>query len=411
MTQHFPFGTWNYPSIKQKGAEEVERWVRCGMTLTQSFRFSYGADDKSRMLALLDECEKAGIRLIVCIDGLDFRAFTNEEDYRKTFARAYEDFGRHPAAYGFHIGDEPMGKEELAACITIHRIQKEIAPELTPFLNLYPYHAGYEDNILGGRECIEWAKEFTAAADCHLLSYDCYTQMLSESWGVDLYFRNLRIYMDMAKATDSELWTTLLSVAHFHYRAPSEDDFRWQVSTAAASGCRSILWFYFYGGIPSDSYRKFPVDEFNEETETFRDLARVQKRFHAMYGDLLMTLKHRATYHIGQSFGEYPLFPENTHPLIKRVESPDNIPGILSFFEDKDGREYCILVNNSPDKPNRLNAVLDKKVEKILRIELNGERITDFAKNHYDCEYKENEDEVTAGVWYAPGQMEMFRFE
>ena len=187
-----------------------------------------------------------------------------------------------------------------------------------------------------------------------------------------MYFRSLRKYMEATKAVGGELWTTLLSAAHYQYRKSTEDDFRWQLNTAVASGCRGIMWFLFYGWMSLENYRDAPIDEFDEETEVYRDLARVQKRFHAMNGDILYGLKHKVTYHLVTSYGETELFPEGIHPFVERVDSPDGIPGILSFFEDENGKEYCALVSNTPFRSGRLNLVLTPNV-KTLRQAIKGE--------------------------------------
>ncbi len=408
MTHKFPLGSWNYPSITTRGAEEVERWARCGMTVTQSFRFSYGFDDKARMLELLDECERYGIRLILCVNDLDFRAFTNEEDYRRIFARACEDFGRHPAAYGFHVGDEPLAKEEFDACATAIRIQKEMAPDLRPVINFCPWSEGYEEKYLGC-SLKDWAASFTESSHADLLGYDCYTQLDNALPRPDRYFSNLRMYHEAAKASGAELWVTGLSVAHYHYRTASEDDLRWQLNTAAASGCRGFFWFFFYGDLYRN-YRDAPIDPFNEETEVYRSMARVQKIFHIKHGDLLMGLKHKATYHVGESYGGYPLFTGETHPLIRRIKSLYGAPGLLSIFEDDKGKEYFVIVNNTPSEPDGFVFCLDKKVKKVVRLENNTEE-TLSAEHHHDAFYTDLENETEAGTWFAPGQMEIFCFE
>jgi len=411
MLGKFPIGFWNYPNINSYGPEEVTRWTKCGMTLNQSPRFDYAKNTKEQMLALLDECERQGMKLMLCIAGIEYRdALKDIDALRKTYIRAYEDFGKHPATYGFFVGDEPVGREENQACIDAYKIYREISPELTPFLNFNTYYPGFEEDILGGQNFTEWGKKFTEESGCSIICYDCYHQMNPGTEGLDSYFLNLKMYADMANAAGIELWTTLLSTAHYRYRVPSEDDLRWQLNTAVASGCRGILWFLFYGGF-NNNYRVAPIDEFGEESETYRYLTRVQKRFHVMHGDLLYSLKHKKAYHFEKCYGTVDPFPQNTHKFIKRMNSVDKLPGILSFFEDDKGREYAVLVNNSPFESGRFEFVLDKSVKKIWRIEFNGTNEVDFAAFHHDALYHEEYEGIFAGVWMAPGQMEIFRFE
>ena len=109
-----------------------------------------------------------------------------------------------------------------------------------------------------------------------------------------------------------------------------------------------------------------------------------------------MRLKHKSTYCIGKSYGDIPLFDESKHPLIKGVEAPNKRPGLISFFEDENGKEYCAVVNNTPFACERFMIVLDKNVKTI-----NGAR--DF--------YEEKDDVIKVGAWYAPGQMQIYCFE
>ncbi|MCQ2446183.1 MAG: hypothetical protein MJ141_04820 [Clostridia bacterium] len=408
----FPIGFWNYPAVGAYGPEEVSRWTRCGMTWNQSPRFSYETNTKEELLAILDECEKQGIGLTLCISGLDYRdALRDIDAYRALFERAYADFGHHPATVGFFIGDEPIGEAENKACIEAYKIMLSTAPELTPLLNFNPYFPGFEDAILGGQDFTSWARDFTAASGCKLICYDCYTQLNEGEEGVNSYFLNLNKYSEMARGAGIEIWTTLLCSAHYLYRAASEDDIRWQLSTAVASGCRGILWFLFYDSIPNNNYRSSPIDPFGEETETYHYIRRVQKVFHAMYGELMMKLSWKKTWHFEKAYGDYPLFPENEHPFIKRMISEQGLPGILSLFEDEDGKEYAVMVNNSPFKPGRFAFALPKDTKKIWRIQKNGDMTVDFKVSHHDAIYQEKDDEIIAGCFLAPGQMEVFRFE
>lgn len=411
-TKKFPIGFWNYPDVDTQSAEDVKLWKNCGMTFNLSPMFDYNRHKKEDLITIINESYKEGISLNLRIAGLDYVSASKDmAAYRELFIRAYNDFGKCPGVHGFFIGDEPVGEEMLNACIEAYKIQLEIAPELTPFLNFMPYSSSYEENILGGKKFNVWAKEFKEKSDCKLICYDCYSQMQPEESGTEIYYLNLRKYSEMAEFAGVELWTTLLSVAHFRYRVPSEDDIRWQLNTAAASGCRGILWFLFYNSLGNNNYRMSPVDELGEITDTYRYMSRVQRIFHIMHGDLLYSLKYKKAYHIKKCYGGYDVFPNNTHPLIKRIDSASLQPGLVSFFEDDEGREFTVLVNNTPKESGLFEFVLDKKCKKVLRYQFNGEKIIDFSVDHHDCVYYEKDDEIHAGVWLAPGQMEIFRFE
>ena len=244
MKSRFPMGFWNYPGAGQLPVSEVERWVRCGMTLTQSPFFSYDTNKKEELLPLLDEAARQGIKIIVMISDLTYRKLLQigEEAYRELFKKAYEDFGKHPATYGFYVGDEPIGQEACDAIIRAIQIQKEMAPELTPFANLHPYYRFCERRLYSGKTFQEWGDDFMQRSGTKVLCYDCYSQMGPDPDGVDNYFYNLNLFNELAKKHGAEPWITLLSNSHFNYVVKSEEDFLWQINTAVASGYRGIMW-------------------------------------------------------------------------------------------------------------------------------------------------------------------------
>ena len=410
--KHFPIGFWNYPAVGAYGIEEVDRWVKCGITWNQSPRFSYDTNKPEELIELMDKCAEQGIKMTVCIKGLTYKdALNDPEAYRILFDRAYRDFGKHPATEGFFIGDEPVGDEQMRGCVEAYRAMLSAAPESQPFINFNPFYQGFEEAALKGQPFKEWVRDFCESSGCRRICYDCYNQMNEGEEGTEFYFLNLNKYTEIAQDVGIEVWTTLLSSAHFLYRAPSEDDLRWQLSTAVASGCTGILWFFFYDKLCNNNYRSSPIDPFGEETDTYRNLQRVQRIFHAMYGDLLVNLKWKRTWHFQKAYGGYPLFGEDDHPLIMHVNSEQGLPGILSRFEDAQGKEYICIVNNSPFKPGCFTFTLSKKTQKILRIRENGAQEVDFIANHHDAVYRENAFDILAGCYLAPGQMELFRFE
>ncbi len=394
-TKTFPMGFWNYRALKTCGTEQVKIWHDCGMTLTHSPYFNYEIDSREDMYTLLDECEKYGIKLIMNIAGLAYSCVGNEEKYISVLKRAYEDFGNHKAVFGFHIGDEPETEEAVKNSIKAYKLNKQYAPALEPFLNLLAYPHETADHL----------PEIFKAADVSLISYDYYAQMNPEEDGINSYFRNLYLYSKAAMEKGCDWWTTLLSVGHFRYRCPSDDDMRWQLGTAVSSGCKGILWFYFYCSIPSNNYRNAPINEYGEKSPTYYYLSLILRRFHDMYGKLLMDLKFKSTYHFNKVYGGFEEFTVNTHNIVC-MRAAHNLPGIVSFFEDEEGQEYVMLVNNSQTDSDMFYMTVDKEITKINRIELNGERVTDFVAHHQDAFYRAEDN--TVGVWLAPGQMEVF---
>ena len=235
-------GFWNYRSIEQFSENDVKDWAECGMTVTQSPYFDPEKHDKKLITDLLDACLRCDIKLILRDSRSAGKKFSNKEAYRKGMTEAFADFGKHPAVYGFFIGDEPSTAEEHQNCIAAYQIQKEIAPNLIPMLNFLPWGPWWME---GGKNLEKQMKDFISESGADFICYDHYGQMNPEESGTESYFANLRFYSDLAADADIPFWTTLLSIGHYRYRCPTQDDFRWQLSTSVASGCKGVLWFYF----------------------------------------------------------------------------------------------------------------------------------------------------------------------
>jgi hypothetical protein len=410
MNDLFPMGFWNYPQIGDYPPDRaVKDWADLGMTLTQSPGFNPRVHDKKLMYKVLDESQKLGLRLIIRDSRALWTGAGDQENYRREFKAALDDFGGHPAAWGFFVGDEPGTEAEYGDCFSAVRIQHEEAPGLRPHLNLLPYWKGAEDSWLCGKTFDAWAVDFTARSKIDFLCYDHYAQMNPEEEGTDRYFLNLRLYGKAAKSANIPFWTTLLSTGHFRYRCPTQDDMRWQISTAAASGCRGILWFTIYDN-DYRNYRNAPISEEGGRTVQYEWLARELTGFKKNYGELLMSLSLKDCFHVYTAYGDYPLFQDNaSHGVVRRVWSEHRTKGIISFFTDKEGGEYALLVNNSKTEADLFIMALDPKFKTAYNIRGNGGEVRDHAVQHHDAYYRAVEHETQIGVWLAPGQMEIFK--
>lgn len=407
----FPIGFWNYPNVSQTPVSDVSSWERAGITCNQTPYFDYGRNRPEEMIAVLDEMYARHIRAVVCINDLNFYHFVDDpEAFRAVFARALADFGNHPAVWAWFIGDEPSGDKTIAACVRCMEIIREDDPRHIPFLNFLPYWRTFDRDVLGGRNFDEWIDEFIQKSGCPLICYDCYAQMNPGEEGWDMYFLNLNKYVGAAERNGVKLWNTLLSCGHFRYRVPSEDDLRWQVSTAVASGCNGLLWFLWYGQRNQNNYRGSPVDELGEESETYRALRRVQLLFHRRYGNLLTTLTHVSTYHYVKTYGDYTEYTPFAVPHLQKVTSVHGLPGIVSHFRDAEGRDYVAVVNNTPFESGLHQLEFDGSPKRIWRY-WDGNKPDDFILYHHDASYSADGTRATVGVWLAPGQMEIFRVE
>lgn len=398
----FPIGFWNYASIVHLDESCVQDWGDAGMTLAMSPEFNPEPAHVQSMHRILDAAQERGIRVILCYSQTYWHALTErgEEAYRQGMQEAIREFGAHPAVFGFHVGDEPDSHQFPDACRAM-RIQKELAPNLIPFCNLLPWHQGCEPRV-GYESWAAYLDAYVAQARPDLLCYDCYSQMNPGTEGWDMYFRNLREYQEAGQRHGRPFWTTLLSVGHFRYRCPTEDDFRWQVNTAVAHGAQGLLWFFFYMRQPHDNYRLAPIDEHWERTETFERLSRVNRTFLKWHAPVVRPLTLQRVQHVGQAWGGIPAFDGGG--FVSRARSVHGTPLIVSEFTDRDGHEYAMVVNNSQTESTQAELWFRGRHPQAYRVEWTAKeaRVTPAAG-------QSGEDYVLVRPWLAPGQMELYR--
>lgn len=407
--ERFPMGFWNTQSIDEVTLDEVAGWAACGMTLTCGPYYWPGDEARrAKMLALLDECAKYGIRLILSDVRGSWNGASTDPEYRTRFAEAVDDFGHHPATFGFHVGDEP-GKDRYDDVRAAIAIQREVAPHLTPYLNLLPTF-DYLLPHIGAESYDDWRTRILPTFGLPILSFDCYTQMnpYGDGDGVEKYYHCLRTYSLGAKQEGIPLWSIVLSIGHFNYRCPNEDDIRWQLYSSIVHGAKGILWFYYRLMRPYINYRNPPVDHLGERTETYTWLSRQLRTFHRTYGDIMQRLNHVASWHVGRAFGGWPSYVDGVHPLVTCYVSKSGVDAVLSRFTGEDGAEYIAIFNNSQTASGYMLFDLAPAVKRLWRTTFDGE--VDVAIHHGDARY-ELTDHIAAGTWLAPGQMELYRLE
>ena len=415
MNEIFPIGFWGTQSIDDVPLSDVADWEACGMTLTISPHYTPTPERKEKVLALLDECHKHGIRLILSDSRTTWHgAAADPEGYRARVAEAVADFGSHPAVFGFHLGDEPK-KEHFADIEAAVPIQRELAPHLTPYLNHFPFWPDVI-KLWGCSSYEEWTNDILPRFNLPLISFDNYTQMnpYEDGVGVDRYYTCLRLYSEAARRMNVPLWSIVLSVGHFRYRCPNEDDIRWQLYTSVIHGAKGIIWFYYRMMRSHINYRNAPVNELGEKTETWTWLSRQMRLFHKTYGPLMMRLTHQGSWHLRRTYGGWPEWRCKAIPLVCDFLSNHGLPGVISRFTDPEGNEYVAILNNDQKESGMFRMVFSQKVKRLWRVCFGGVE-HDVATDHWDAVYIVNEtpekSSITAGTWLAPGQMEIYRLE
>ncbi len=406
----YPISFWSYTNLKEHGSHfteaEVASWADAGFTVPQTPSCD-PADlaQKAQMLHILDWIGKHGIKAIVCDPRSYWRPGEGGKlapDFADKFRAAVKDFGAHPAVFGFHVGDEPDAdakKSFFEAC----RVQKEIAPKLHPYANLLPWFPGIEKRA-GTDTWPNYLDEFAKDANADLVSYDCYAQMNPGESGWAFYFENLRLYREAALRNGIPFWNTLLSVGHFNYRVPNEDEIRWQFNTTIASGAHGILWFFYYMRQPEANYRTSPVDEHWNRTPTYDYIRRVQKSFHKRYGDLFTRLACTRVRFFPKALGQGEEFvPDGI------VSAVSGGRVLVSTFVDEKGQRYAMIVNLSMTESSHVSVTFPGADVKVFSWDWNGH---EYEGNAYSADSSERKaDGLVVNHWLAPGQEAMYRVQ
>jgi hypothetical protein len=407
----YPVTLHNYTKVGEIGGrvESVEDWVNLGITVGKTPVYTGDPDEKKVIRGMLDACAEAGLMCFVNDGRANARIIMEEgEDaYRAGFAEALKDWGDHPATFGFELGDEPA-QQRIGPVFRAHGIQRELAPQFTPFLSLGAYSPG----------AIEWMG---------LRSYKRYLEELIEVGGANVLFHNnygmvrdqngqagdegsllaLKMFSDVSLENNHiPTWVTLCCVTHYTMADITENDLRRQLNVAAALGQKGVAWYLLYMSIFQD-YRLAPRDEHDEKTEVYYWLRRVMKTFHRMHGPVLAKLKFQQAYHEDNTrVGGYPNTIDSE--LVKRVSVWGNdFPAIVAEFKDDAGQDYVAIVNNSPTKAGH-GLITWHGAPKIFVQHLDGEEREH--RPYFDDEWPEN-PAIQSGPWLAPGQMELYRVE
>lgn len=358
MNKDIKFSFWNYaPFGILTNQEAVKDWVEVNSNLPMSFVYDYKLNKKEEMLSLLDECEKNNLKLIIS----DTRTlFSNlrtlsKDEFRSLVKAAYDDFGHHQAAFGFFIGDEPS-PQESDLFITAMKIVMEEMPGLTPFGNLLPYFCitdcenkdyDYYENLLD-----KILKESKAP----LIGYDhyaqCFDDLSDQKRGLESYFIGLDEYRKICNRYNVPFYMSLLSVGHWQYRVPTEDDIRWQLSTAFAHGARGVVWFYFYQNDDDLSYRMSPFTNFGlKKTPMFDIVAREQYLFRQKHEALLNKMELVDVYHLNDEYHGSKTFKEDEY--IEKIVLDRKMPVIISYFQEfNSDKKWVAFVNGSQKYAN-----------------------------------------------------------
>lgn len=339
----FTISAWSCREIDKDPAEQIKDWHDLGITVMIAHS---DRSDWAKTHALLDEAQKCGMQLILRDWGanVDNLRHGGEEHYRKCIKELVDEFGSHPATFGFYITDEP-GADNIEDTLKACRINDELAPHLTAYLNLLPWFDWIGERM-GTDAYAPYLDRVVKEGELKLLSYDCYTQMYANKVGYDDYFNNLREQMLASKRNNVPFWNIVLCTGHYDYMCPTKTDLIWQLNTSVAHGAKCVSWFLLE--IPDGhNYRNAPINLLGERTPEFDVLGEVNRTFNAYCGRVFAELTIDECYHACRSYGGMPLF--EPFGCIAAIESRADVPLIVSGYHNDEGERFFAICNNTTD--------------------------------------------------------------
>lgn len=317
----FPLMAWNSPP---NDPAVLKKMRDCGLTVA-----GFVHPDA------LDNCHAAGLKAIVSDDRLsnyDWKS-VDPAKARANVSEVVKQVRNHPAVYGYYLRDEPSA-ELFKGLAVVSDLIKELHPGAWPYINLFPNYA--EPWQLGTPDYQTHLDKFVETCKPTVLSYDHYA--LYNGGGVlDRYFLNLEQMRNQAARHNVPFWNIVLSVAHFDYRELSAADMRFEVYTSLAHGARGIAYFTYFAP-QVGNYRMAPIDQFGNETATWRYMQNVNLQV-ARLAPTLLKLKSDRVYH----FGKVPkgCSAPDDQSLVKAVAGPI----LVGDFTHEDGTRYVLCVN------------------------------------------------------------------
>jgi hypothetical protein len=318
----FPLMAWNSPA---NDPAVLKKMRECGLTVAGFVP-----------PAALDNCHAAGLKAIVSDNRLSNYDWKNVDPAkaRANVTEVIKQVRDHPAVYGYYLRDEPSA-DYFKGLAVVSDVIKELHPGAWPYINLFPNYA--EPFQLGTPDYQTHLDRFVETCKPPVLSYDHYA--LYTGGGVlDRYYLNLEQMRNQAKKHGGvPFWNIVLSVAHFDYRETSAADLRFEVYTSLAYGARGIAYFTYFAP-QVGNYRMAPIDQFGNETATWKHMQNVNLQVSKL-APTLLKLKSDRVYH----FGKVPkgCSAPDEQSLVKAVGG--NV--LVGDFTHEDGTRYVMCVN------------------------------------------------------------------
>lgn len=298
-------------------------------------------DNLSTTLQVLDEAEKAGIKIIASCPEL-----------KSNVTGTVEAMMNKPALHSYYIGDEPEVSELQGLGLWCSQI-KAIDNRHPCYVNLYPNWAwggtsGYADNV---QACLDQVPVSYISFDHYpIVSIDGAPTIIRPEW-----YSNLEDISAAARAKGIPFWAFVLALSHnldsrHFYPIPTVDELRLQVFSNLAYGAQGIQYFTYWG-----IYQDAPTVVYDRIKNVNREIRNLSSVFH--HANVI------SVWHTGTQLplGTRPL--SGLPPQIQSLSTSDG-GAVVSLLEKGDNR-YLAVVNRDYRNPMTLTVQLDPVVKQV----------------------------------------------
>lgn len=281
----------------------------------------------------LDAVQAAGLKAIVF--GADVRGVT-EADTAKAADDLAARVGKHPAAFGYYLVDEPSAGLYPALGRWVQALRRA-DPDRLAYINLFPNYASPPQ--MGAPDYETYLEEYVRQVKPAFISYDHYA-LMNDGTLRGGYYENLESVRRVALRHGLPFWNIVLSNAHFRYAEPTPAGLRMQAYTTLAYGARGISYFTYFTP-HTGNYRLGPVDQFGQRTPTWDMLRSVNMQIHCLAAHLVKLKSTGVFHHSDVPAGCSGL---DSSRFVSTLGEGDYLVG---EFEGTGGAVWAMVVNKS----------------------------------------------------------------
>jgi hypothetical protein len=244
-TPKLMLGVWCAPPAAKDSAENDRRYAEMAEA---GFNLAWNPSP-----AVLDACEKAGVKALVHLPTT--RDTADNIEACLSFIEPIKD---HPALLGFNITDEPSATWFPKLGRVRRAVEKRLSGGRYAVCNLYPDYASVEQ-LTGeppeGADKKAWLAEHGVDYNTHvaeymatlrpaMLSFDYYP-LYEHRTDAEGFMHNMRVIADVAKAYNVPFHGFLQAISWIDHRVPTMAEYRWLAHCHFVHGAKLLSYFFY----------------------------------------------------------------------------------------------------------------------------------------------------------------------